>query len=131
MNSFFEHFFGRSHDAGADDCDQCQAEPDWYRMGMNPPRRRGHNLSRTDPDAFLDRLVGLRERHATAGSDDKSTGQSIESFLRERATPKDDIQPYQRRIIDSLLYGYQVPRHLFFDPTIGERKPKPPADEDE
>ncbi len=127
---FFRHLFGESHDAGADDCEQCQAEPDWYRMGMTPPRRRGRDLSRTDAGAFLDRLVHLRDRHGARGADDTGTGQSVESFLRERATPG-AIQPYQQHVLDSLLYGVRAFRPPYYiDPLRGEQKPKPPTDDE-
>lgn len=126
---FFRSLFGEQHDPGAEDCEHCQAEPDWYRMGMTPPRRRGRDLSRTDTDAFLDRLVHLRDYHGERSADDTGTGQSLESFLRERASPS-DIQPYQQHLIDSMLYGVRGLRpRFYFDPTIGEQKPKPPTDD--
>ena len=79
--------FGEPHDPGEDDCDQCQAakvaDPDWYRMGLKAPRKRATDLSESDPRAFLDRLAHYREQYGTA-DDDKGTGQSIDSFLKEK-----------------------------------------------
>ena len=90
--SWWESFFGGpAHDPGEDDCDQCQAakvaDPDWYRMGLKAPRKRTADISKQDPRAYLDRLAHYREQYGTA-DDDKGTGQSVDSFLQEKAAEK-------------------------------------------
>jgi hypothetical protein len=110
--NFFRDLFGYpGENPGAEDCDQCVPEPDWYRMGMTPPRRRPHDLSSADRSGYFERLVDLRGRHEDRDADDRSTGQSVDSFLGEklqklrhdRAHHSHGGSLVPRRILDSLM----------------------------
>ena len=112
--NWWSSMFGEPHDPGEDDCDQCQAakiaDPDWYRMGLKAPRKRATDLSQRDPRAFLDRLAHYREQYGTA-DDDKGTGQSIDSFLKEKAVEKKPAV-----YSGGSLLGYATDFTLKFDP---------------
>lgn len=115
MSDWFRSMF---EPAKPPDCDECQSEPDWYRMGLTPPAKRARNLSKVNPHRFLDRIVELRDGYGDDEAD-ASSGETVEQFMRK--PPAKHTQ--SRKDHMSLASMFDIRNATFsigFDPAAGE-----------